>query len=894
MNGPRPGRVWRWTASLLLRAFPASFREEYGEDWMEAALQSLREAKEDGRPLAVGRALGELATDTIKALPAVWRSPRNDSTQTTIRGASPMESLFLDIRFGIRTLLKRPLFSLMAVGTLGLGIGATTAIFSVVEGVLLQPPPFEEPSQLVSVWQTYPEWREEPMLASGWDWGYLSYPGFERWKEGQTHFQEVAIYGSTFRNVAGQGDPARLRVGIASSSLFRVLGVQPSLGRAFLPGEDAQGGPKVAILSHTFWEERFGSDEGALGRTITLNQDPFTVVGVMPRGFRLPDLGFLGSRSEKPIWIPVGADGYQRRDGAHSYEAIARILPGATIEQAAPEARVLIAAPDEEPEHGVRLVPWEELETEGIRAPLFMLLGSALVLLLIACGNVATLLLGEFLGRRHEMATRGALGAGARRLVRQLLTESLLLGLAGAVVGAGIAVAGTRALLSAAPVLPRLDQVHVNPAVLLFSIGLGLVTGLLSGLAPAWDLTKGRLTETLGSGWRSGSRRRAGFQRTVISGELALTAVLLVSGTLLARSLGELMAVDTGFQGDGIAMVRAFFPSYRYGDPQDRAGQAERMRESLAAVPGVVAASGTSSLPFYNGPNALSYGIEGVEIPEDLSPHTSLRSVLPGFFQTMGIRILEGRPILDTDRSGGSPVAVISETMARRHWPDRSPLGARILFGDTLEVVGVAADVVHEALDAEPLATMYVPFLREAGTSLNFVVRTIGDPEGKIPALRQAIWNIDGETPISRVATLPDLIRNSTRAERFRTTLLMVFAGCAVLLAGAGVFGVTARGVSQRAKEMSIRKAVGAQSGGLVFLALSGTLKVGLIGVGAGLLAAFWVSRILGQFLFGVGPWDLLTYSASGCALLLLALFAAYLPARRAGRVLPMEVLREE
>ena len=894
MNGLIPSRTWRWIAGLLLRAFPPSFRMEYGEDWMEAAVQGLREAQEDGRSLAVARSLGSLAADTARALPSVWRSCVTHPKPSTNLGASPMESLFQDIRFGTRTLLKRPLFSLMTVGTLGLGIGAATAIFSVVEGVLLRPPPFEDPGELVSVWQTYPEWREEPMLAHMWDWGYLSYTGFERWREGQTHFQDVAIHGSRIRNVSGQGDPARLQVGTASSSLFRVLGVQPSVGRAFLPEEDVQGGPKVAVLSHSFWEERFGRDEGVLGRTLTLNRDPFTIVGVLPQDFSLRGLGFMGGPGEKPIWIPVGADGYPRRDGAHGYEAIARLLPGVTLEQAVPEARNLLAATDEEAEHSVRMVPWEELETEGVRSPLLLLLGSALVLLLIACGNVAALLLGEFTGRRHEIATRGALGAGAGRLVRQLLTESTLLGVGGALVGIGVATAGTRALLSVAPALPRLDQVGVNPTVLLFCIGLGLTTGLLFGLAPAWDLTRGRFAQALGRGWRSGSRRGAGFQRAVIGGELALTAILLVSGTLLARSLGELMAVDTGFQGDGIAMVRVFFPSYRYGDPEDRAGQADRMRQNLAALPGVVSASGTNSLPFFNAPGALSYGIEGVEIPEELSPHTSLRSVLPGYFETMGIRILEGRPILETDRSGERPVAVISETMARRHWQDGSPLGARILFGDTLEVVGVAADVVHEALDAEPLATMYVPFFREAGTSLNLVVRTAGEPDGMFPAFRQAVWDIDDQTPISRVATLPDLIRESTRAERFRTVLLLVFAGCAVLLAGAGVFGVTARGVSQRAKEMSIRSAMGAQSGGLVFLALSGTLKVGLLGVGAGLFTAFWCTRVLGQFLFGIGSWDLLTYSLSGGALLLLSLFASYLPARRAGTVPPMEVLKEE
>jgi putative ABC transport system permease protein len=445
-----------------------------------------------------------------------------------------------------------------------------------------------------------------------------------------------------------------------------------------------------------------------------------------------------------------------------------------------------------------------------------------------------------------------------------------------------------------APALPRLEEVQVNSTILLFAAGLGILTGLLFGLAPAWELGRGKLRETMGGRGRGGSGRSSRLQQAVIALELALTVVLLVSGGLLARSLSELMAVDTGFRQEGLAMVRTYLPSYRYGSSSERAVQAERMRVSLAGVPGVLSASGTSSLPFLNGPNALSYGIEGQEIPEELSPHASFRTVLPGFFETMGIRIVEGRPLSGADGQREYPVVVISETMARRHWPARSPLGARILFGDTLEVVGVAADVVHEALDAEPLATMYIPFSREAGTAVNFIVRTAGDAETLLPALRGAVWAVDGEAPISRVATLPSLIRASTTSERFRAVLIVVFAAFATLLAGAGVFGVTARSVAQRTKEMGIRKALGARPGSLVQLALSGTARVGLLGVGAGLVGAALASRLLTQFLYQVEPWDTLIYLGAGGGLLLLSLAASLLPALRAGSVPPMEVLREE
>ncbi|MGW8268406.1 MAG: ABC transporter permease, partial [Longimicrobiales bacterium] len=396
-----PGRQnlrsgWRRRAALaLLSLYPPSFRREYGEEWLEVAEHTLRDARSSGIRFHAARAFSYLLAETLSTLPGVWLSREPDPSPPHRESASSMDALLQDIRFGLRTLRKRPLFALVAVGTLGLGIGAATAIFSVVEGVLLRPPPFQKPDELMSVWQTFPEWREEPMLAGGWDWIYLSYPGYERWREGQTLFHDVAIHGATIRDFSGHGDPARLWVGIASSSLLPVLGVQPILGRGFHPEEDAEGSPRVALLSHAFWVERFGEDPGVLGRTITLNQDPFTVVGVLPPEFQLPGLGLSGSPGERPIWIPVGADGYRRADNAHSYEAIGRLRPGATIQQAVPEARNLISAPDEEPEHSVRVVPWEELATEGLRSPLLLLLAASSTLLLIACGNVANLLLGE-------------------------------------------------------------------------------------------------------------------------------------------------------------------------------------------------------------------------------------------------------------------------------------------------------------------------------------------------------------------------------------------------------------------------------------------------------------------------------------------------------------------
>jgi predicted permease len=869
----------RIVRSIILLLYPRSFREEYGREWME---------------LAQRRGLGFLVMDTLRVLPVVWRGKLTGKGKGASRKAGRSDILIQDTRFGIRTLRKRPLFTFLAIGTLGVGIGSATAIFSVVEGVLLRGHPFERPEELVSVWETSEEWRESPDLAHMWNWGYFSYPGYQRWREGQTQLEDVAIHASTARYLTNPGEVERISVGIASSSLLPVLRVQPVLGRGFLPEEDEVGAAQVAMLSHSFWMERFGGEESVVGSTIGLNEVPFEVVGVLPREFELRGLGFFGSGGEKLVWIPIGVDGYRRSENSHSYEAIGRLGAEASMPRVVAEARGLIPAGDEEPGHGVRVESWIKLQQEGLWSPLLLLLGASLVLLLIASGNVATLLMGESAGRGHEMATRTALGAGRGRLIRQLLNESVLLGLGGSVLGIGVAFAGTRALLSLAPSLPRIDQVSVNGTVLLFAIGLGVVTGLFFGLAPSLHLVGSRGQQTLAGGWRTGPRGRPAVQQALIAVELALTVVLLVSGTLLVRSLDELLAVDTGFQAEGLAVARVTMPRFRYGEGTDRGIQVERIRNALAAIPGVTTASGTSSLPFYNSPNALSYGIEGVPDPEGTSPHASLRSVLPAFFEAMGIRMLEGRPILASDGRDGIPVAVISESFARRHWPDRSPLGARILFGDTLEVVGVAADVVHESLDADPMVTLYLPFNREPGTSMNFLVRTTGNPEAMFGAIRQAIQSVDPEIPITRTTSLSSLISASARNDRFRATLLAVLAACAVLLACTGVFGVTARAVAQRQKELGIRKALGARSVGLVRMSLVRTARSGIVGVTAGLGIAFYLSGFLRDFLFQVQPWDPMTYGLAGAVLMAITLAAALIPAQRAGRVDPAEVLREE
>ena len=865
--------------ALILRFYSPGFRREYGAEWWELARRT---------------SIWRILTDTLRHAPGTWSAAVPAKASAESGRASMGGPATQDVRFALRTLKRRPLFSFLAIVTLGLGIGSATAMFSVVEGVLLRPPPYEDPEELVAVWETFPSWQEHPQLADGWDRVYLAWPEYERWRDHQTVFDGVALYGSTVKNLAAVGRPVRASVGQASTTLLDVLGVRPILGRGFLPGEDGPEGAQVALLSHPTWVEEFGSDPGVVGRTIQLNDDSFMVVGVLPEGFHIRELGiFAGSRSPD-VWIPMGSGGARMNSGSHSWEAVARLKDGVTAEQALTETETLLRGDEPPDELGARILNRSAEEDAGLRGPLLLLLAGSLVLLLIAVVNVAILMAGEVANRRHEMATRIAIGARGPRIVRQLLTESLVLGLAGSALGILVAHLGTDALLAAAPALLPLGEVGVNPMVLAFALGGGVVAALLFGMAPAADLRNEIGQHILRSGHRAGRRGQLGLQRTLVSLQIALTVVLLSSGALLGRSLGYLFAVEPGFAVEELSMVRVNMPRYLYADAAEQLNRMDQVRETLEGLPGVVSVSGTNSLPFHGFPNLMSFGIEGRPEPENGSRHASQRTVLPGFFETMGIPILQGRPISDLDQPGTTFSAVISQSMAETYWPGESPLGSRILFGDTLTVVGIAADVVHESLDATPLPTLYMSFLQEPSSAISFVVRTTVDAEPLLPAFREAVWSVDEGIPAPTVSTLSSLRHESTRDERFRTTLLLIFAVAATVLSVTGVFGITARAVARRRREFAIRKSLGAELPGLVKTAVGSTASAGLVGIGLGLAGALAAGRLLTGFLFGVSSWDPLTLGTVAIGLLLLCLVAGFVPARQAGTVAPMEILREE
>ena len=808
-------------------------------------------------------------------------------------------SLLQDVRFAFRTLRRRPLFTTVTLLTLGLGIGATTAMFSVVEGVLLRPLPYERPGELVQIWQTYPRWRTNQQLAQMWDRNVLSYPDFRRFWERQTSFEDVGIYGSTAVTFSGRGNPERLSAGLASHSLFALLGIRPALGRTFLPEEEGRGAPQVVVLTHAFWLERFGGDPGVLGRSISLDGVPFTIVGVLPAAFRLRTLEGDGDTSQRPFWIPIGSNGSSLGPEDHAFEAIGRLKPDATMAQATQEADALIRGDRESLAKGARLVPRFEAETAGIDTPLVVLFAASLLLLCIACGNISLLFLGEATTRRDKIATRVALGAGRTRILRQLLTESVLLGLAASALGVALALVGTRVTAAMAPPLPRLDEVGVSGAMLLFTATVGVATGAIFGVVPSFILS-GRVGRGFTRSFRSTrSRRDSRLQHLVVSLEVALTVVLLISGGLLIRSLAFLLATDPGFQQEHLAEVRVSFPLHEgstYRSSETRLQALLALQSTLDAVPGVSQVTGASAFPLSGVPSFFSLKIEGWDPEtEGYTPHSFIPSVFPGYFRAMGIPLMAGRTLTDEDRQGAPMVAVVSESMARRFWPGHSALGARIVWGrDTVSVVGVVGDVRYESLAAEIRPTMYVSIQQRIPSRMSFVVRTEIEPGVILPQLREAVWSIAPEVPITRTNTVDALVSASTRSERFRTVVMVLLAVCAALLATSGVFGVTARNVTRRYREFGIRKALGASDRTLVGALLRATLLPGIVGVGLGLGGAYGTSRYLSGLLFGVGAKDPLTFLVV-CGVTLATVYVATLvPSARVRAADPAEVLRTE
>jgi putative ABC transport system permease protein len=815
-----------------------------------------------------------------------------------------MQTLWQDLRYGARMLLKKPGFTSIAVLTLALGIGANTAIFSLVNAVLLRPLPFKEPDRLVMVWERRESSGEANIPISGHE--------FVAWREQARAFEGMALIRGEGFTLTGNGEPEAVRAERVSAEFFSVLGVSPALGRAFASGEDQAGRNNIVVLGQKLWQRRFGSDPEIVGQTITLSDQPFTVIGVMPPLYpQQPDL-----------WLPIDLRDEEQRVGRHSNLVIGRLKPGVNVEQAQVEISHLAHQlegqyPNSNVGHGAYLISLREQIVGAVRRALWVLFGAVGFILLIACANVANLLLTRAAGRQKEMAIRAALGAGRRRLIRQLLTESFLLAVVGG--GAGLLLAAwiTDLLRNINAVeIPRLEQVNLDGRVLTMTVGLTLLTGILTGLAPAWRSARPNVSQWLSDGGRTSAgpgRRRLGSILVVL--EVALALVLLIGGGLMLKSFLHLMNVDPGFTTSHILTVDLSLPGPRYPQPWQQLRFYEQLIEGIKALPGVEAVGATSETPLTAGDYWVPFTIEGrPALPPGQEPNAASRSISNDYFRAMKIPLRKGRFFSDADARRAlpvirwfeeqpfpphfndpqpAPVIIINETMARTFWPNQDPLGQRIriIASPWLTVVGVVGDVRHGALNARPNPEMYLPHLQEPRASLAIVARTSGDPLLLAAAVREQVKALDKDQPLT-ITTMEQLFSDSVAGQRFNTLLLGVFGALALGLALVGVFGVINYSVSQRTHEIGVRLALGAQRKDIFKLIIGQGLVLALMGVGIGLAGALILTRLISKLLYEVSPTDSATFVVVALLLTSVALLACWIPARRATKVDPMVALR--
>ncbi|MGD8727295.1 MAG: ABC transporter permease [Gemmatimonadales bacterium] len=808
-----------------------------------------------------------------------------------------------DLRCALRTLRRRPLYAAVAVLTLGLGIGAVTAMFSVVDGVLLKPLPYDQPGRLVAVWQTVPFARK---LAGDdgarWDRTRLTYAQYRDLSDKSTVYEDLAAYRAGTPDVAtltGVGDPVELRAGAASASLLPLVGVRPAQGRWFLPGEEASSagdnGASVAVVSYELWQSRFGGSREALGSTVTLDDRPFTIVGILPPGFRIHWLsaaaGGEGDPGGRDVWLPIGAPGWHAAEQGYSWETIGRLASEVTIEQARLETQLILSA-HPHTFGDARVLARTAEETRGLTLPLVLLFGATAFLLLIACGNIATLSMAEMLSRRHEIAIRSALGARTTRILRLFLTESLVLAALGSAVGAMLAFDGSRVLVALAPPIPRLHEVSVDLRVLGFAAVVGTCAAFLCGTVPAVLASRHAMGSTLRASGRTSPNRRR-FAGAVIAAEVALTTMLLVASGLLTQSLSRLLAVDPGFDANGLATVEVRLPRTRYPTDATRTAFFRDALDRLEAVPGIGSVTAASRLPFPGYTSAWGMQIEGSD--QHVSPLGY--QVAPGYLETLGVPLLAGRSLAETDGPDAPLAVVINETMARRYWPDGNPVGARLHWGGSAEpitVVGIVGDMTRQQLYAETEPAFFIPFSQHPDETISFVARGKSDSRQLIPLMREAVASVDGDIVVRNATTLAALVAASASHERYRTLLTTFFGILAGILAAAGVFGITARSVAVRTREMGIRMALGARDSGVVWTAMREIVLSALAGIAVGLLGASWASHLFARFLFGIEPTDPTTYGVVAGLILIVCVLASYAPARRISKLSPVDVLRAE
>ena len=804
------------------------------------------------------------------------------------------DEMFQDLRFGLRMLWKSPVFSLAAIVSLTIGIGATSAIFSVVNGVVLRPLPYRAPEQLVRLWHNKPEIKMTRMPVSG---GNVSV-----WRERAQSFEDVAAFSQTASVIIGEAEPEQVQGARVSDNLLSMLGYQPLMGRGFMPHENKSGSDKVVILSHKLWQQRFGGEEAILGSPITLDHiNQYTVIGVMP-----PEVSFPG---QSEFWIPETATAAGRHD-MRGLSVVARLKPGVTPQMAKSEIALINQQlqqqiPGDYKEWEAELQPLHEFEVGKVRTALLILFGAVGFVLLIACANVANLLLARATSRQKEMAMRAALGASRWRLTRQLLTESTMLALMGGAGGVLLAYWAVQGLIALNPPdVPRLAQVKLDGRVLAFTLFTTLLVGIIFGLAPALHSSKPDLSNALKEGAASagvGRRwlRYFGLRDVMVVTQTVLAVVLLVGAGLLIKSFVKLQQVELGFTPTNVIMMRLTPPFNRFQKGQKMMDYYRQMLEPLSAVPGVEAAAAVTTAPTAGAFMSSPILIAGQPAPAHADAQRAFVTVVStDYFRAIGNPLKQGRLFTDDDNESSTPVAIINETLARSYFADTNPVGQRIaLKGEPdkwMEIVGVTADVKQFGLEEENKPNFYQPYRQKDVGSMSLLVRTTGEPAGLIPVLRSRILEVDKFTAITRVRTLNDLISDSVAQPRFYTMLLALFACIALSLAALGIYSVTAYSVSQRTHEIGIRMALGAQATRILRMVLGQGLILIVTGVAIGLASAVALSRLMTGLLFGVSATDPVVFALIALLLLTVALLACLIPARRATKVDPLAALRHE
>ncbi|MFL6590973.1 MAG: ADOP family duplicated permease [Chthoniobacterales bacterium] len=813
------------------------------------------------------------------------------------RAGFAIETFFQDLRYGFRSLRKKPGFTLTAIIALALGIGANTAIFSVINGVLLRSLDYARPDRIVMIWERFAQNPEHQNVVSP--------ANFLDWQKTSRSFEKMAAVWDLRQNITGSGDPIEVHAQFVSAGFFPTLGVRPFIGRWFTDEEDRPGGNLVAILSHKIWQERFGGDNAVLGQQVPISGRLLTIVGVMPPGFH-----FLND--EVQIWRPIAFDPAQdyRKTSGRFLKCVGRLAPGATLEQAQSELNVIASQlaqqyPSYNATWSVSLTPIREQIVGDVRHTLLVLLAAVAFVLLIACANVANLLLARAASRQRELALRAALGATRNRLLRQLLTESVLLALCGGMVGIALAYWGVELLKRFGPDnIPRLHDISIDPRVLLFTFAISLLTGIAFGLVPALQASRADVNDALKEGARGSTGGRGALRNLFVVAEVSLALVLLIGAGLMIRSFMRLHQVKTGFESNRVLTMRVQLPGAKYKEDQQRLAFFKQAQERISSLPGVKVVGSINFLPLTGMASNTAFHVVGQpQAAPGQEPGTEVRVISGAYFGAMGIPLLKGR-LFDEHDGPDSRVTIINETMARKYFPNEDPIGKQLSISwappeegkpqPIDEIIGVVGDTRETALDHDPNPAIYWPLDRESYQFMTFIIRSAIEPTQLVASVQREIRAMDPDQPLADVRTLEQVVAKSIARPRFDMMLLGIFAAVALVLASVGLYGVMNYSATQRTQEIGIRMALGAKSGDILRLVVGHGMKLTFAGIVIGIIASLALTRVMTNLLFGVTATDLTTFFAVSTMLTVVALLANYIPARRVTRINPVVALRYE